>query len=362
MPDSQALQHSAFARNLLLMYLVLIVYASLTPFTGWRTPEEGMFRFLWAPLPKYITRSDLLINFAAYLPFGFLLTAYGRQHLSLGGALVAGVAGTVLLSATMETLQSLLPDRIASNLDLATNGLGGAAGAVVAAVFGRYTSGEDRMQRFRDRYFLRGRAVDTGMALLAVWLISQLNPSIPFLAAGLVSNPLTEPWDAEHASALFWAPQAAGVAFNFCGVGLFVSALMQRRMPAFVFALALAIAAFLLKLLAAEAMLKPAVAGDWLGAGALIGIGGGLVLLAALVSFGSKARSYLAAVFILAGAIMSKIAASYASLTSILKIFDWPYGQLLNFTGLTLYLNELWPIVALVFLVFYFARRKVQLQ
>ena len=46
------------------------------------------------------------------------------------------------------------------------------------------------------------------------------------------------------------------------------------------------------------------------------------------------------------------------ALREVLRLFDWPYGQLLQFTGLTLYLNEVWPLAALIFLFAYWWRQR----
>jgi len=56
---------SRFARYALAAYGVLIVYASLYPFAGWRWQGFSPFDFVTAPLPRYLTASDLLINVSA---------------------------------------------------------------------------------------------------------------------------------------------------------------------------------------------------------------------------------------------------------------------------------------------------------
>ena len=63
---------------LALAYLLVIVYASLQPFRGWRFPPSDILRFLTAPWPRYITLDDVLINLIAYVPLGFLLASHLR--------------------------------------------------------------------------------------------------------------------------------------------------------------------------------------------------------------------------------------------------------------------------------------------
>ena len=74
------------------------------------------------------------------------------------------------------------------------------------------------------------------------------------------------------------------------------------------------------------------------------------------------ARTYLALVLILAGALFSKIVGAYSPLDEFLRLFRWPYGQLANFATLTRFLHELWPFMAIAYLIALFlrSRRRVE--
>ena len=54
--------HKTAAWPLSLMYVVLVVYASLYPFAEWRDQGIAPWAFLWAPLPRYWTGFDVAIN------------------------------------------------------------------------------------------------------------------------------------------------------------------------------------------------------------------------------------------------------------------------------------------------------------
>jgi VanZ family protein len=344
--------------NLLVFYGLLIVYVSLSPFSGWQLPASGWLSFLWADWPKYVSRFDIAINILAYVPLGFLLYAYLASVVSRASALAASVAIGSLLSLILETLQALIAVRYASNLDWFTNCIGTAWGALISVWLARYTALETELASLRQRAFIAGRSVDTGIVLLVAWLFSQLNPSIPFLAAGVAEQFASNPWD-------YWTPRpesgvpfAVGTALNFCGVGLLVTVLTRSRAVALVVLQTLIAAALSLKVLAAEVLLKPEAASSWQSRETLVGLALGFLLLLPLCLFALRTRVYLCAFFILAGGILSKLAAHHANPAAVLRLFNWPYGQLLNFTGLTLFLNEIWPLAALLFLLYYLSLRR----
>jgi len=117
---------------LAVIYIGLICYASLYPFSDWRYQGIVPWAFLSGALPKYWTGFDVAINVVGYAPLGFLLTLSalrtGRVRLPvLSATLFAG-----LLSFSMESLQSYLPVRVPSNVDLTLNLVGAWLGALLA--------------------------------------------------------------------------------------------------------------------------------------------------------------------------------------------------------------------------------------
>jgi len=66
-------QARSSAWTLALLFAVLVVYASLYPFDGWRIQGVSPLAYLWAPWPQYWTVFDLVSNLLGYAPLGFLL-------------------------------------------------------------------------------------------------------------------------------------------------------------------------------------------------------------------------------------------------------------------------------------------------
>lgn len=341
------------------VYVALIAYVSLSPFKGWQSPTAGVFQFLMDGWPRYYTRFDMAINFIAYLPFGLLLYAYQAPRTRRTKALLISIVAGVVLSLAMEVLQGFLRDRIASNADFMSNSAGCLAGAMLSAWLGRNTSIQSLLQRWRSELFLPSTTVDFGLALLCVWLISQLNPSIPFFGAGVVADTMHGYDEGYDYQPVADTPFALGTALNFCGLGLLVTTLMRVRSHALVFVQVLTGLSFCLKLASAKMLLRPEIASEWHSEETLTGLAIGFVALLPLSFLRLNLRIYVAAVLILAGGMLSKMAGNYVALGDVLRLFDWPYGQLLQFTGLTLYLNEIWPLVALIFLFWYWLRQQL---
>ena len=58
---------------LALVFTLLVLYASLYPFEGWRFQGAQPLHFLAEPWPRYWTRFDVVANALGYAPLGFLI-------------------------------------------------------------------------------------------------------------------------------------------------------------------------------------------------------------------------------------------------------------------------------------------------
>ena len=172
-------RHRSSAVPLSWLYVGLIVYASLYPFTGWRVPGHPALAFLTAPWWRWWTGFDLVSNLLGYLPLGALVFgAQVRGGASVLRSVLLGVLAGALLSLTMEMTQNFLPNRVASNVDLGLNIAGAALGAALGALVHRLGAIE-RWQAARDHWFIQHSA--GGLALLLLWPLGLLLPTtVPF--------------------------------------------------------------------------------------------------------------------------------------------------------------------------------------
>jgi len=340
---------SPLARYLLLAYVLLVIYASLHPFSGWRDQGVSPFAYLGGALPRYITAFDLVTNFAAYLPLGFF--ALLALHPRVSGALaftVAVLAGC-FLSLALEALQTYLPSRIPSNLDLATNGLGVFAGAGLALRFGVGLIDSGRIHALRHRLFLPGGQHDLGLVLLALWLFTQLNPETLLFGNGDLRDLIEHPPAVLHPAEVFIQMEAAVAACNLVAVGLFLASLAQNDQPLRRLLLALLAGALALKTLAVGVLLKAQNVFAWLTPGALVGLACGAAVLMLAVALPRTARLSVAGLLLMAATVLVNLAPKNPYLVNALQ--EWPQGYFLNFNGVTHLVSLAWPFAALFYLM-----------
>ena len=334
---------SYLPHTLAVLYALAIAYASLQPFGPWIAPVPGTPFWPFAPWPRW-TRFDVAANVLAYVPLGAFVALMPRRAPPMTRAWLALAAGLTLSFAT-ETLQWFLPSRAASLVDLAANGVGALAGGLAAGMLVRSDGTKRMVVGIRHRLFLPGTIGDIGVALLALWLVAQANPGIPLFAT--TYDPAREPVAAaatvDFAAALL---EAAESALQMLGVGLFVALLVRERRHVGAAVVALIVAALLLKGGAAAVMLKPAVWEGWLRPGLSTGVAAGALLLLFAIALPRPAMIAVCAVALLSSVGVPLFATDLVGASAPLTLFNWRYGHLLNFNGLTRTVMLVWPLAA----------------
>ena len=132
------------SRTLWLLVALFIVYGTTMPFhvdADRAAIGRKVAGLSWNPLTREdgrrVSTPDTVQNVMLFLPFGALGALAWRRRFPSGMARVGRVTlAAAALSGFVETLQLCTVDRVASVSDIATNTLGGFAGAV-AVVLGR---------------------------------------------------------------------------------------------------------------------------------------------------------------------------------------------------------------------------------
>ena len=357
---SAELQKS-IAAPLAFALLCLIVYASLYPFADWRDQGISPLTFITAPWPQYLVGFDVAVNVLGYAPLGFLLALVFLRSGHTARALLAAVVGGAALSLCMETLQSYLPSRIPSNVDLVLNTLGSALGACTAwALSGLGVI--DRWARFRARWF----ALDArgALALLALWPLALLFPAPVPMGLGQVLERVETALSEALADTPFidWLPlrdielqPLVPSALLVCvALGALVPCLLgycvirTARQRALFSMLALAVGCGVSALSAALSY-GPQHAWAWLDAPVRAGLG--LAAMLALLMLPLRRRGAAAfallALAIQLGLLNQAPASAYFAQT----LQTWEQGRFIRFHGLAQWLGWLWPYAALLYLL-----------
>ncbi len=348
------------AAPLMWLYTALIVYASLFPFTGWRDQGIVPWAYLRAPWPRWWTGFDLITNLVGYAPFGFLLTlVLMRGRRVAWAALLASVAA-LLLSFTMESLQSYLPMRVASNVDLGLNAAGGTLGALAVLALERLGALE-RARRLRAGWFMgdsRGAQV-----LLALWPLGLLFPApVAFgmgqvyeraeegLATLLADTPFLEwlPLREIELQPLWPAAELACVALGAlvpCLLGYTVIAGRGRRA---LFALLALAAGMGVSALSAALTYGPQYAWAWIDAPVQRGVPLAALAAAALLVVPPRWCERVLVAVVLAQLLLLNQAPQNAYFATTLQ--SWEQGRFIHFYGLAQWLGWLWPYATLLYL------------
>ena len=344
-------QRSLLALYLLLGYTLLILYASLSPFAGWRDPGIDMMSFLTEPLPRFVSKFDLAINALAYIPFGVLAALGWMPVVRPLGAAIAGICAGIALSFALETAQGFLPGRISNNLDLIANACGTVAGVVLCVRANTLPAATDRLLRWRTRWFLPGRLTDLGLALIGLWFVSQLDPSLPLLGIVFFSDGVQAQLAGLAASPMSKILGPLSVSLNLISVGLTLRLIMRSNQATLAAVALIVWVAALIKLIAAMVLLRTEAAFLWVSQEIAWAIVGGALGVAIASALPRRSVQAVCAVALIGAILLSLFKPGDSVPFLSLRLFRWTYMQLLHYTGLSAAVAEIWPYAALVFVV-----------
>ena len=167
------------------LYAALIIYASLFPFIGWRNQAIYPWEFLFAPIPSYWTASDISINFFGYIPFGLVLTlADLRVNKRKKGSIGYNWTFAIVLSLTLESIQTYLPSRVPSTIDFILNSVGACIGECIAYYFEKHRM-IDIWNQLRSRWLIKESVGP--LACLMIWPLAIVYPpTIPFVTGNII--------------------------------------------------------------------------------------------------------------------------------------------------------------------------------
>jgi VanZ family protein len=353
---------SAFARAGLLAYALLIVYASWYPFSGWRDIGVSPLDYLRAPLPHYWTVFDLAINVCGYVPFGLLLVCSFYPRIRGTPAALLSIVCGILMSASMEAVQTYLPSRVASNLDLLTNSAGACIGAIAGALLTPLLLQDSPFLLLRRRWFAHDAS--RGMIMLMLWPLAQIYPQGYLFGHGqmapILSNWLSQ-WlgidldigdllrfGYEPSIAQYWLAEIFITACSLIGAVTTLLCLTRERAPKVWLALSTVATALAVRSLASALFFGPDNAFSWFTPGAEMGLLLGLAGMSGALYLSAAAQRRVAIACLLLS--MAAVNLMPANPYFIATLQTWVQGQFLNFDGAAQFLSLWWPLFAIWFL------------
>ena len=303
---------------------------------------------------EHLSRSDLLTNILAYIPFGFLFCSVCSERLgTFGKILITTVIGSTL-SFSMEYIQLYLPSRTSSPIDLLLNMLSTLLGALAFGLSGKGSNIGEWFGKWRQTHIIDGRVADIGLSVIALWGASQLAPFHPSIDVGSLKNGLKPLWFMLHDLSRFNVYRSVTYALNIGSLGFILLLIMKNcaRVPA-----------WLCLYCGATFLGKITITGRQLSLEALVGLVSGVVL-----TFGLKKLSKNS--LIIAGACSVALAFIVDELrpdmtTVVYHDVNWiPFNAQMteNVSGVVTIIEGLWPFAALGFFAIARARagRKIK--
>lgn len=328
---------------LLGVYILLILYASLSPFTGWQEQGLEFWAVLTSPLWQTYTAFDALTNWLAYLPLGFLLKLTLRVRFQPGRSLLLATLGSVLFSLALEYLQMYLPSRTSSNADVLTNGFGAFSGALLAWLIAPRAWFE-RATQWRINLFQRGHDVDFGLALLMLWMFAQVNPSLPILGNVFITEAAHRIFETIPVEPFnFW--ESAAVALNLLMIGLLLQTLLQVRRHAAVALLLILCAVAMMKFIAAAALLKSWALLLWLNGEAMLGIAVGMLLMWGMSWLRGQFLIWVSLSVALVYLVLALWVLDSATPSAAMRLYQWRYGHLRNYNAMSQIVSMTFPLL-----------------
>ena len=199
------------------------------------------------------------------------------------------------------------------------------------------------------RLFHSREGADFGLALAALWIFAQLNPSLPMLGNVFISEVARPPFAVVPPEPFNWLESFA-VSLNLLMLGLLLLTLLRRRRQAVVALLLVLCAVALAKFAAAAVLLKSWALFLWLNSEAMLGILAGVLLLVAASWLPRIRQLWFAALVALAYLVLAHGVLDSGAPSAAMRLYQLHYGHLLNYNGLSQTAALAFPLLLLGYL------------
>jgi hypothetical protein len=348
------------------VWMALIAYATLFPFTGWRWPPGAdaadLLLLRW---PRWWGGFDVGANLVGYLPLG-LLTSLGMLSRGRGRwtAATGGVLAGAALSYLLEVTQHLLPQRVPSLMDWVLNCGGALLGALLAVALA-VAGLPPRLKRAHERWL--GAGGSGALVLLLLWPVALLFPAPVPLGLGQVGGLLRElslavltdvPWAQGAVEWLEDEPVQASLSRVSEGLAV-VLGLLSPCLIAFTaarqpwrrvgWAIGAPLVAVAATTLSTALNFGPDHAFAWHTPAVVFAMAIGTAISLALVGVGPRTAAGLALVSLTGLVMLVHQAPTDPYFAESLQ--GWEQGRFIRFHGVARWIGWLWPYAAMAWLL-----------
>jgi len=173
---------------ILAAYALLLLIGSTYPFFEWQLLEFSEWFASFESETRYVPRSDFILNILIYIPLGLLISILLRTRVEGSLLLVYSSLIAAGFALGMELIQSFIPSRAHSFIDLLMNSIGSFAGALIHHVTKKHSTLGKKLRSLRYSWFMKGRYAELGMVIIALWALSEISPLAPALKVSMLLN------------------------------------------------------------------------------------------------------------------------------------------------------------------------------
>ena len=341
-----AARSAPLARDLALVYTLLIAYATLHPLTGWR--DQGLSPFAWLAIwPKVFLTGDLSFNLLAYVPFGMLIVWALFERAGAARAILCAALAGLALSGLLESLQSYLPTRIPSLADFATNGTGALVGALLGAMLAPGLLQRGLLKRISDDWI--DRRAPRALILAGLWLFASLYPQSMLFGYGSLTGLIGPVSGYPFTPAEFSRVEAAVAAASLFAAGTLLAGSLRAPLPRLVLLVLFVAASCAVRALSHAILFAPELAFAWLTPGAQTGLLFGSCALLLALALPRAMQLALVAVALTFATVVVNLAPANPYYAAIVQELN--PGRFLNFNGLTQTIASAWPFAAVMYVM-----------
>ena len=259
------------ARRALALVVPIIIYASLRPFSGWRDSGRPALAFLVWP-SSLGSPFDALLNVVGYVVLGLCLALALFPRWRGGAAFAVGAGVPALLSLAVETMQTYIPGRVPSVVDLGANTLGALIGAAMAVALTPWLLDQRGGRGLHQRWLASGPVAEFGLLVLAAWFVALFTQHTVLFGVGDFRGNLQVAVERGVPAIVYAGSEVFVVAANFLVASLVLRLVLAEGVSRLAPLLALIAATLAMRVVAQLALWEPGAVWAWVTPANLMGL------------------------------------------------------------------------------------------